>query len=64
MDSSAISSIGYDSDSSILEVEFASGVIWRYYGVSEDVYQSFLYSGSKGRFFHTHIRNKYSGEEV
>lgn len=39
--SSSISSIGYDEQTSIMEVEFTSGDVYRYFDVSEYVHQQF-----------------------
>ena len=38
--SSAISSIGYDPDASVLEVEFSSGAVYDYYGVPPKVFRA------------------------
>ena len=59
VESSAISSIGYEARSKTLEVEFQSGSVYDYREVPRDVYESFLASSSKGRFFARRIRNLY-----
>ena len=62
--SSNIRSIGYDPDDGILEVEFHSGGIYQYSGVSESVYQGFMRAPSKGSYFHDHIRDRYPTRRV
>ena len=57
--SSAISSVGYDERSSVLEVEFESGVVYDYYDVPPKVYKDLLKASSKGRFVSRRIRDRY-----
>lgn len=57
--SSNIASIGYDESSQILEVEFKSSDVYQYYNVSKDTYETFMDAGSKGRYFHKYVRDKY-----
>jgi hypothetical protein len=64
VESSMISSIGYDPNSSTLEIEFNSGAVWQYYDFSESLWYEFLDSESKGKFFHREIKNQYSESRV
>ncbi len=57
--SSAISSIGYDDRSSVLEVEFESGAVYDYFGVPPKVYQDLLKAPSKGTFVSRRVRDRY-----
>lgn len=57
--SSNIASIGYDSRSQTLEIEFRSGGLYEYYDVPEGVYSDFMAAGSHGTYFHDHIKEKY-----
>ena len=57
--SSAISSIGYDERSSVLEVEFESGVVYDYFDVPPKVYADLLSSSSKGQFVSRRIRDRF-----
>ena len=59
VNSSMIESIGYDASSGTLEVEFKDGAIWDYLDFPEYLWYDFLSAGSKGKFFHQHIRKKY-----
>ncbi|HKI04251.1 MAG TPA: KTSC domain-containing protein [Thermoanaerobaculia bacterium] len=57
--SSAISSVGYDERSSVLEVEFRSGAVYDYFKVPPKVYRQLLKAPSKGRFVSQRIRDRY-----
>ena len=54
--SSDIRSVGYDSDSLMLEVEFLSGAVYQYANVPAAVYHGLLAAPSKGRYFNQFIR--------
>jgi KTSC domain len=57
--SSAISSVGYDERSSVLEVEFESGAVYDYFDVPPKVYNDLLNASSKGQFVSRRIRDRY-----
>ena len=59
VDSSAISSLGYDARKSVLEVEFRSGAVYDYLEVPPKVWKAFLKAPSKGRFFSRRIRGQF-----
>ena len=60
--SSNISSIGWNKN--ILRVEFNKGGVWDYSGVSKEIYEDFLNSESKGKFFLQKIRNKFKAKKI
>ncbi len=62
VDSSMISSIGFDPQTSTLEIEFKSGVIWDYPGFPEYLWYEFESSESKGKFFHQNIKEQYTSQ--
>ena len=64
VDSSNLAAIGYDAPTLTLRVRFHSGETWQYPGVSQNVFETFLYSSSKGKFFNTYIRGKYEGYKL
>lgn len=65
VDSRMISSIGYDSDTCTLEVEFISGgAIWQYPDFPEYLWYEFESSDSKGKFFHQNIGGKFNESRV
>jgi len=59
LQSRSIKATAYDPARALLEVEFHSGVIYRYGGVPARVYQEFLAAESHGRYFNENIRNRY-----
>ena len=54
--SSNVSSVGYDVNTMVLEVEFHSGSIYQYFDVPLNIYQEFMAAGSKGQYFAQHIK--------
>ena len=64
VDSSNISSIGYDAGSQVLEVEFKSGKVYQYAGVPNDMADQLARADSKGRFFGQHIKGRFTTKEV
>jgi hypothetical protein len=58
--SSQIRSIGYLLETQELEIEFSSGGVYRYSGVPQDVYDTFIKADSLGMFVGTRIRGMYS----
>lgn len=57
--SSVIRAIDYDVEKSILYVKFKSGMLYKYYRVSETVFNSLLNARSKGTYFNDRIKGKY-----
>ena len=62
--SSNILSVGYDSQSVILEVEFTSGDIYQYFNIPEHLYQQFMNTSSYGQFLNEYIRYNYQYQKV
>jgi hypothetical protein len=63
VDSSNLVSVGYDEESSILEVEFNSGS-YQYFGVPAYVFEELMNSDSKGSYLHRNIKNIYNYEQI
>lgn len=59
VESSNISSIGYDEDSSTVEIEFHNGTIYQYFDVPASVYKGIMEAGSKGQYFAQHVKGYY-----
>ncbi|QEM12065.1 KTSC domain-containing protein [Mucilaginibacter rubeus] len=58
--SSALSSVGYDPDARILELEFReNGGVWQYFGFPSATFKKFINAESLGNFFATRIKGKY-----
>lgn len=62
--SSNIRSIGYDPQSTVLEVEFTSGDVYQYFNVPEYLFQQFLRTASHGQFLNEQIRYNYRYQKV
>ena len=54
--SSNVASIGYDRNSSTLEVEFLNGSVYQYYAVSEELFDGLLSAPSKGSFLDQYVK--------
>jgi lysyl-tRNA synthetase class 2 len=55
--STLLASMAYDSDNSLLKLEFRHGAIYLYLAVPDAIYSSLLAADSKGAYFNSHIRN-------
>ena len=60
VDSSAVSSVGYDERSSVLEVEFNSGAVYDYYDVPPKIFRDLLRAPSIGSFVSQRVRDQYA----
>lgn len=57
--SSNVHSVGYDPDTSTLEVEFKSGSVYQYSGVPQHHYDGMMSADSVGTYLNAHIKNNY-----
>jgi hypothetical protein len=57
LDSTTLASAGYDATTGLLELEFRSGALYRYFSVPASLYRDLLTADSKGRFFNRSIRD-------
>jgi hypothetical protein len=62
--SSSLSSIGYDSQKKILEVEFNHRGIYQYFDVPQDEYDDLMNASSHGSYFYHNIRDCYDYEKI
>lgn len=59
--SSAIRRAEYDAQNSVLQIWFVdSGGPYNYYGVPQEVYDGLCQASSKGSYFASRIRDRYS----
>jgi hypothetical protein len=56
--SSNLVSVGYDSASGTLEVEFKDST-YQYYDVPESIYNGLMSASSKGSYLYQNIRDKF-----
>lgn len=62
--SRSLRSIGYESESESLELEFQSGRVYVYSGVPETVHAWLMRVPDKGGFFNRTIRDRYPWRDV
>ena len=62
--SSNLKSIGYDEESKVLEIEFKSGGTYQYYSVPPQIFTNLSSAPSKGKFFHSHIKDVFSFKKI
>lgn len=60
VESSNLKSIGYDAATQTLEVEFKNRVVWQYHGVPENIWHELEAAPSKGKYFASQIRGRFS----
>lgn len=64
VNSSNLVSVGYEEDSSTLEVEFKGGAIYRYYNVPSFEHERLMAASSHGIYFNANIKDKYPYERA
>ena len=64
INASNIRSVGYDARARILEVEFSSGSIIQYSGVSEEVYRRLMNASSPGSYFRKNIEEDFPAKRL
>ncbi len=62
--SSNIASIGYDEDSSTLEVEFLNNTIYQYFDVPDSIFNGLRQADSHGQFLAQNIKGVYRYSKV
>ena len=62
--SSNIRSVGYDPESSTLEVEFNTGSIYQYSNVPESEYEGLMNATSKGMYLNRNIKGRYQDVRI
>ena len=61
---SNIRAVGYDASNQVLEIEFSSGGIYQYTGVSPEVHRRLMNSPSPGSYFQDHIEESFSAKRI
>ena len=59
VESTTLSALAYDDAREILQLEFHSRAIYRYYGVPAEVHGALLAAPSKGGYFNRAIRGRF-----
>lgn len=64
VESKSLRSIGYDAETSELEVEFVTGRIYLFSGVPASVHDWLMRSAGKGSFFNRMIRERFQFRDI
>lgn len=57
--STTLAAVAYDDAREVLQLEFRSRAVYRYFGVPGQVYEALLAAPSKGRYFNREIRGHF-----
>lgn len=64
MPSSVIKYFSYDAATETLKILFVTDMVYLYKNVPEKIYKMLKASGSKGRYFNRHIKDKYKFQKL
>ncbi|MBT2561515.1 KTSC domain-containing protein [Pedobacter sp. ISL-68] len=64
MPSSVIKYFSYDAATETLKIIFVTDMIYLYKKVPEKIYKMLKASGSKGRYFNRHIKDKFKFQKL
>ncbi|MDR3128506.1 MAG: KTSC domain-containing protein [Bifidobacteriaceae bacterium] len=64
VNSSNISTIGYDPQTQTLEIEFHSDSVYQYSNVPQNIYNNLKSANSHGKYFNEYIKNTYSTQKI
>ncbi len=64
VNASNIRSVGYDPRNRVLEIEFSSGAIHQYSGVSEEIHRRLMNSPSPGSYFRDQIEESFTAKRL
>jgi hypothetical protein len=59
VESTTLATVAYDEARKLLQLEFGSRAVYRYFGVPTTVHQALLGAPSKGSYFNQAIRGRY-----
>ncbi len=62
--SSNLLSVGYDSTSGTLEIEFHSRWVYQYFNVPTAIYQNLMNASSHGSYHAVYIKNNYAYKRI
>ena len=64
VESATLAVLAYDDAHEVLQLEFRSGAVYRYFGIPAPVYEALTSDPSKGRYFNRAIRGNYAYARV
>ena len=59
VESEALRGVGFDARRRVLEIEFLSGEVYRYFDVPESLHAGLMAADSHGEYFNDHIRDRF-----
>lgn len=62
--SSNLSSVGYNEDERILEIEFNGGRVYQYFAVPPRIYDGLMGASSHGKYFHRNIKDNFQYDQI
>lgn len=62
--SSLLEAAAYQDQLALLAVAFRDGAVYHYFGVPAGTYQELLRAESHGRYFNSHIRNRFAYAKI
>ena len=60
VESTTLSTVAYDAERELLQLEFRHGTIYQYFSVPADVHEALLSAPSKGSYFNRLIRGRFA----
>ncbi|ATZ94217.1 MULTISPECIES: KTSC domain-containing protein [Dickeya] len=62
--STELFAVGYDSETSTLEVELLNGSLFQYKNVARMIYEELMASNAKARYYARYIRNSFPYDKL
>ena len=62
--STTLTTVTYDADRQLLQIEFRNRAIYQYFDVPAGVHQGLIGASSKGRYFNRSIRGRFAYARV
>jgi hypothetical protein len=56
--SSAVSSIGYNRKAGVLEIEFNNGSVYQYFGMPKNIFRNLIHANSIGAYVNKFVKQK------
>ena len=64
LNSTSLQAVTYQHPCAVLELEFRSGAVYRYFGIPKQAFEELLRAESKGGYFNSCIRNRFAYAKV
>lgn len=62
--SSNLASVGYDSETRTMRVEFRNDAVYDYHNVPQEEFEGLINASSKGSYLHQNIKDRYSYSKI